>query len=421
MPMQVPMLMVRAFIIGVGVILGGCSAPPRLPAVPMELEDRAVVLGNPALRTWADEVNPEFRAELIEAARRMGERTGATPGSGAANPTYFLALSGGGADGAFGAGLLCGWTIEGSRPEFTVVTGISTGALIAPFAFLGPEYDEPLRFFYTTVRTREIATSRFILRALAGDAIMDTAPLRRLMSEVVDEDMMAAIAAENAKGRILVVGTTNIDADRAVIWNIGAIAASGHPDALQLIRDVLIASAAIPAAFPPVMIDVKVDEEPFQEMHLDGATRAQVFLYPPSLELRAEAAARGVERERVAYVILNTRLERQWASVPRRTIPIARRAIGSLINANAIGDLFRIYLTARRDNVAFNLAYIPSTFDAEAVEGFDPEYMTALFDLGFKLGSLPGGYPWATSPPGWTETTEPDPVDASTLSGDQTP
>lgn len=389
---------VRVTVIGAGVTLASCSAPPRLPAVPRELEGSAAALGNPALRTWGDELSTDFRLELIDAARRL-------PDAGA--PTYFLALSGGGSNGAFGAGLLCGWTEQGTRPQFTVVTGISTGALIAPFAFLGPEYDAKLRRLYTSVRTNQIATPRSFVAGLSSDAIMDSAPLRRMMAEVIDEAMMAAIAAEYGKGRILVVGTTNFDADRAVIWNIGAIAASGGPDALTLLRDVLLASASIPAAFPPVMIDVTVDGEQRQEMHLDGATKSQVFLYPPSLELRAEAAARGIERDRIAFVIRNARLDREWASVPRRTIPIARRAISSLIHANGLGDLFRIYLTARRDKVEFNLAFIPDSFDAESTEEFDPEFMTELFELGFQLASAPEGYPWSKSPPGWSETDAP--------------
>ena len=401
---------VRALLTGAGVTLASCSAPPRLPAVPPELEHRAAALDNPALRTWDAEVTAEFRQELINAARRLPDINA---------PTHFLALSGGGANGAFGAGLLCGWTIEGSRPEFTVVTGISTGALIAPFAYLGTAYDDRLRTLYTTVSTSQIATSRSFIAGLSSDAIMDSAPLRRKLLDVVDAEMIAAIAAEYGKGRILAVGTTNFDAGRAVIWNIGAIAASGHPDAPQLVRDVLLASASIPAAFPPVMIDVAVNGERYQEMHLDGATKSQVFLYPPSLELRAEATARGVQRERIAYVIRNARLTRDWESVPRRTIPIARRAIGSLIHANGVGDLFRIYLTARRDGVAFHLASIPDSFEAQPEEEFDPVFMTKLFDLGFELASAPGGYPWMTKPPGWSESNEPVLIEPNRLDDSQ--
>lgn len=396
----------------------GCSAPPRMDAVPPEFQNAAAALGEPAIRTWDIELNEPFKQELIRAAARARALFDSEPGP---TPTaYYLALSGGGSDGAFGAGLLCGWTVEGSRPEFAVVTGVSTGALIAPFAFLGPHHDDKLRQVYTTVSTRQIATQRFILAGLTSDAIMNSAPLRRLLEEIVDEAMMHEIAEQYERGRVLAVATTNFDADRAVIWNIGAIAASEHPDALRLIHDVLMASAAIPAAFPPVMIRVEADGRAFEEMHLDGGTKSQVFVYPPSLELRAKSEARGFERRRVAFVIRNARLDPEWANVPRRTIPIARRAISSLIHANGVGDLFRIYLTTLRDNVEFNLAYIPGTFTATRNEEFDPVYMAQLFDVGFQMGSAPGGYPWAPSPPGWAEADaartieSPPPVDPQT-------
>lgn len=233
---------------------------------------------------------------------------------------------------------------------------------------------------------------------------MSTAPLRRMIEQFIDEAMVREIAEQYERGRILVVATTNFDSGRAVIWNIGAIAATGHPGAIGLIHDVLMASAAIPAVFPPVMIKVEANGREFEEMHLDGGTKAQVFLYPPSLELRVKTEARGIERQRVAFVIRNARLDREWTTVPRSTLPIARRAIGSLIHANGVGDLFRIYLTSKRDDVEFNLAYIPATFTAARTEDFDPLYMKALFAVGFEMASAPGGFPWASSPPGWGES-----------------
>jgi hypothetical protein len=386
----------------VALLAMGCAAPPRKPAPPPELEHAASVLGDPSIRSWDIDLNEPFINELVRAA---GRGLAGLDSAGGAPPTsYFLALSGGGPDGAFGAGLLCGWTVEGSRPEFTVVTGVSTGALIAPFAFLGPRYDDKLRQLYTTVNTRQIALQRSLLAGLRSDAAMNTAPLRRMIEQIVDEAMVREIAEQYGRGRILVVATTNFDAGRAVIWNIGAIAATGHPKAIRLIHDVLMASAAIPAVFPPVMIRVEAGGHVFEEMHMDGGTKAQVFLYPPSLDLRAQTEARGLERRRVAFVIRNARLDRERTIVPRSTLPIARRAIGSLIQANGIGDLFRIYLTSKRDNVEFNLAAIPATFTTARTEEFDPVYMKALFTLGFEMASAPSGFPWQASPPGWAES-----------------
>jgi hypothetical protein len=243
------------------------------------------------------------------------------------------------------------------------------------------------------------------MAGLFSDALMDTTPLQRLMAELIDEPMMRDIAAEYGRGRLLLVGTTNLDAGRGVIWNVGAIAASGNPQALTLIHNILRASAALPAAFPPVMVDVEVDGKHYQEMHVDGGARAQVFLYPPSLELKSEAAAEGVQRDRIAYVIRNARLDPDWASVERRTLPIAGRAISSLIQTQGFGDLYRIYMIARRDGVDFNLAYIPATFQETPKEDFDPVYMTKLFDIGFAAAK--NGYPWEKTPPGLVADSNP--------------
>ena len=379
-----------------------CSAPSRMPAVPREIQDRATVLGNPALRSWDDTLDQAFLDELILAGARETDARRASGDTGPLPTAYYLAISGGGADGAFGAGLLCGWTAEGSRPEFKVVTGISTGALTAPFAFLGPRYDDELRELYTTISTKDIATPRGILAVFFNDALADNAPLRRLMEEHINEEMMRDIAAENARGRLLFIGTTNLDANRGVVWNIGAIASSGDPDALRLIQDILIASAAIPAAFPPVMFDVEADGTRYQEMHVDGGTRAQVFLYPPSLNLRAFAAEAGISRERVAFIILNARLDPGWDAIERRTLSIASRAIGSLIQTQGIGDLYRLYLVTRRDDVDFNLAFIPASFTEKPQEAFDPVFMSALFEAGYRAALQPGGYPWNKEPPGYS-------------------
>lgn len=384
--------------------LASCSAPSREAAVPTELADRATVLNNPAVRTWDDTMNQAFMDELFGAAKHELELRHQAGEDGPLPPAHYLAISGGGANGAYGAGLLCGWTATGTRPEFKVVTGISTGALTAPFAFLGSAYDDKLRTVYTSVTTKQIAISRGFLAVLFSDALMDTVPLRKLMKTLVDEQMMRDIAREYARGRLLIVATTNLDANRGVIWNVGAIASSGDPKALDLIHDILIASAAIPAAFPPVMIAVEIDGMPYQEMHVDGGTKAQVFLYPPSLELKAAAEAQGVRRERIAYVIRNSRLDPEWANVERRALSIAGRAIASLIQTQGVGDLYRIYLTTQRDGVAFNLAFIPSDFNVRPKEEFDPVYMTQLFDVGYRAATQPGGYPWSTSPPGFAET-----------------
>jgi len=377
-------------------IASGCATPDRLPAVPVAASMRATT-GLGPIRFLVARETESFTAEARNAFRKeqalLGDRAGTLP------PVHYLAISGGGDNGAFGAGLLSGWTQAGTRQEFKLVTGISTGALIAPFAFLGPKYDPALEADYTATSQKDIFRKRVLLKGLFSDVLADTAPLFRLVERYADEAMLAAIASEYDKGRLLLVGTTNLDSLEPVLWNMTAIAASKDPRALSLFRRILVASASIPAAFPPVMLDVTVDGIRYQEMHVDGGTVAQVFLYPPSLHLAEASAAAGAQRRRSVYIIRNARLDADWASVERRVLPIATRAIAALTQTQGIGDLYRIYATTQRDGVDYNLAFIPPSFDVPHRAEFDPDYMKALFEVGRR--SAAGGYPWAKTPPGY--------------------
>ncbi len=385
----------------------GCASPTRAPAVPEGSAAYAVVPGIPDARLRP--VGPEGGQvdRLLDMAVEMAARERAVLAENGEDPdflppTSFLAISGGGEDGAFGAGLLVGWTETGTRPEFQLVTGVSTGALTAPFAFLGPDYDDELEQVYTALTPDDIFEERGYLAALFDDAMADTSPLRGIIERYADETMFRRIAEEHAKGRNLLIGTTDLDARQPVVWNIGGIAASGAPGALSLFHDILLASAAMPGAFPPVMIDVELNGAPYQEMHVDGGAISQVFIYPPSVDVQA-ATARGLARDRTLYVIRNARTDPDWASTERQVIDIAGRAISSLIQSQGIGDLYRIYLTTRRDGVDFNLAFIGEDFNVPLEEPFDPDYMQALFDYGYALGRA--GYPWHGTPPGYHELT----------------
>lgn len=377
----------------------GCAAPRRLKAVPAEFQDKAAVPGfDRHIRTWGDRLNPEFIAECVASAKREDEFFGKTEGKVEPPAASFLAVSGGGANGAFAAGLLCGWTASGKRPRFSAVTGVSTGALIAPFAFLGPKYDDILRDSYTVVETKDILNPRPILEAIFSDALADSKPLERLVSRVVDRDLLLAVAEEYEKGRILLMLTVDLDAQRPVIWNMTAIAASRHRESLYLFRRVMLASASVPGAFPPVMMDVEVDGVPYQEMHVDGGVMQQVFFYPPSFVLESELRDAGVRhRERRLYVIRNAHLESTASSVERRTLKIATRAIQTLIQAQGLGDVQRLHATAQRDEIDFSIAFIPKDFESPPSKEFDPVYMRKLFDRAFELAQQ--GYPWSHVPP----------------------
>jgi predicted acylesterase/phospholipase RssA len=349
----------------------------------------------PGVRYWVGKELEPFVRDMLEARKREALTLGVAEDQ--MPPSSLLAVSGGGDKGAFGAGLLCAWSESGTRPMFKAVTGISTGALIAPFAFLGPEYDHVLRTVYTSLRPEDIAVHRNVLAAIANDAMADNRPLWDQISRYADETLLQRVAAEHAKGRILLIGTTNLDARQPIIWNMGKIAASGAPGALDLFRSILLASAAIPGAFPPMMIDVEADGKRYQEMHVDGGASAQVFIYPARMRTVAAEMGQAMQRDMTLYVIRNSRLEADWEPVQRRTINIAGPAIGSLIHTQGLGDLNRIYIQAQRDGLDFNLAFIDSDFTVPHTTDFDPVWMKALFDYGAQ--QTRNGYPWKKFPP----------------------
>jgi len=378
--------------------LAGCASPVRGPAVPRGRAPGATVLGLPNERFYPQHSGVPIEREVMATVARGQISRGAPPGV-LSQPLNLLAVSGGAEDGAFGAGLLCGWSEQGARPAFDLVTGVSTGALTAPFAFLGPAYDHALRDVFTNITANDVLRQRWLTAAIFDDALADTTPLLDMITRHLNEAMLADIARAYREGRMLLIGTTDLDAQVPVIWNIGAIANSGHPQAATVIRRVLLASAAVPGAFTPVMFDVTLDGQSFQEMHVDGGAFAQAFLYPPTLtRLRRERARQGQPVvQATAYVIRNARLDPQWASVNRRTMGIAGRAISTMITASGVNDVMRIYTTTRQDEVDFNLAYIGPEFTGESTTPFDQAYMRALFAYGFERARV--GYPWAKSPP----------------------
>ncbi len=382
------------------VLTSGCSSVPERNPLPEELSERAEIPGIPGARFWADDTPPETDEWFALTREQLKELYPAT----FATEHNYLAISGGGQNGAFGAGLLNGWTEAGDRPEFTIVTGVSTGALIAPFAFLGPEYDHILKEVYTGYSTRDIVEPRGTIKTMFSDGATDSTPLQQKLAGYVDEKVMAAIAAEYKKGRILDIVTTNLDAARPVAWNIGKIAASDSPGALQLIRDIMLASASIPAAFPPVMFDVEADGKLYDELHVDGGATSVLYLYPIGLNFEEMIAHLNVKGKPNVYTIRNGQLRRRWTSVERSTLPIAARSLDALMGSVVMGDMYRIYLATQRDGIDYHLAYIPDSFTEESTESFDREYMTKLFSLGYEMAK--NGYDWHTSPPGYDASQE---------------
>jgi predicted patatin/cPLA2 family phospholipase len=356
----------------------------------------AAIPGVPNARFWGDEW-PKFSVERFDTFTAADFRENYSKIYG--RPHNYLAISGGGANGAFGAGLLLGWSATGTRPEFTMVSGVSTGALTAPFAFLGVEYDDELRAVYTTTQTSDIIKKRSLITAAFRDSVADTTPLKKLIEKYIDTEILDAIVREYRKGRRLYIGTVNLDAGRSVIWDIGAIAASDYAYKMNLIHDVLRASAAIPVAFPPVVISVMADGKQYDELHVDGGTGSQVFVYPAAVDWRRITEKLRVEGKPRVYVIRNSFLDPDYQGIKRNVLPIASRTIDSLIRTQGIGDLYQIYALCKRDGNDFSLAYIPSDFTEEPTEAFDPVYMSKLFDRGYQMAL--DGYPWAKAPPGF--------------------
>jgi predicted acylesterase/phospholipase RssA len=369
------------------------------------------VLGLPDVRGFADSPDKSLEASAVESIRQELAPQPGKPAGVFATPTVdILALSGGGADGAFGAGLLCGWTAHGDRPRFKLVTGISTGSLSAPFAFLGPEYDAKLKEVYTTIDTKDIYKVRGIFKILRSDSIADTLPLARLAARFVDDKMLADIAAEHKKGRRLLIGTTNLDAQRLVIWDMGAIAASGHPNAGRLFRQIMLASAAIPVFFPPQYIEVTAGGKKYDELHVDGGTVAEAITYEYTFRPKdVKALARGKDakpRPLRLYVIRNSKTRPEWAATEAGLKSITQRAMSTIIKYQGVGDLYRIYTLSKHDGVDFNLAVIPGDFTVSRKEEFDRNYMNQLFNRGYDLGRQ--GYRWKKFPPGLQQVAGPE-------------
>jgi hypothetical protein len=344
--------------------------PPRIPFTAAE-DAVATIPGMPNARFWMDS-ETDYKNALP------------------AQPGPWLILSSGGGDGAFGAGLLVGLSAAGKRPDFTVVTGVSTGALMAPFVFAGSRYDEALKKAYTTVTAADV----YEAGGSTGESFVNSWPLRDFIDKEMTPELMADIAAAYRSGRRLFVITTDLDAERFVVWNMGVIAAHGGENARKLFVKVLLASASVPGAFPPVLIDVEADGKRFAEMHADGGLGGQFFVAPPALmattsDYHLPATA--------LYIVVNTGLERDFTVVERFAPSILTQAVSAAVKVDTRLMMTLSYAVAKRSDVPFNVATIPSSFDAPSRGAFDPKYMGALFQTGFEQGKSDS--PFSPKPP----------------------
>jgi hypothetical protein len=377
-------------------IISGCASARH--AVPESLLVNARVFGMQDIRAFGGIPSDSFKRDFM-ALLEQEEKNDPSFFNFKVRRTYaMLAVSGGAANGAYGAGLLSGWSKSGTRPVFQVVTGISTGAIIAPFAFLGSSYDVKLKEFYTKYSTRNVVR----IRIPFTNSFASTRLLERLIEKYFDAKLIKEVAAEYKKGRRLYVGTTNLDAERLVIWDMGKIASIGDAKALMLFHKIILASASIPIAFPPVYLSVEANDKEYDEMHVDGGITKQVFFIYDVLQGFDKALKeKGIDVSRnkyAIYVIRNGYVDPVYKEVPDKLPAIAERTIDSMVTAQSIGDLYQLYLFARESKGDFNLACIPATHIPKAKELFDRVEMRELFNLGFEEAAQ--GYNWRKFPPG---------------------
>lgn len=381
--------------------LSACSTLPR-NALPADLQHEAAIPGMPVIRAYGGELSSYMMADLSRSFAQESSRDFPVGTDGIIHYPH-IALSGGGQNGAFGAGLMNGWSKNGTRPVFKLVTGVSSGALMAPFVFLGPEYDDTLRDFYTNTSSRNIFNRLSILpQLLSGESLLDSKPLQILIAQVIDADVLANVAKAHNEGRRLYIGTVDLDSQRLVVWNMGLIASSGKPQALDLFRKIMLASSSIPVAFPPVLFEVEAGGRRYDEMHVDGAVGATVFYSAGvfNFEAAQKGSPRGPGREDI-YIIHNGQLGPVHGETRRTLASIAYRSIEAAAKSAVIGDLFRIYTSAVRSQSGFYWVTIPAEVSLESQEMFDPVTMRRLFDFGLEKAQDNGI--WINAPPGLSQ------------------
>ncbi|WP_239623706.1 patatin-like phospholipase family protein [Bradyrhizobium sp. I71] len=367
-----------SLVLACSLALGACTSLPRTPYTAAEASTSRV-LDIDGLRRYADDPVTKFSFEKDNSTATRS----------------YLALSGGGADGAYGVGVLNGWTAARTRPTFTVVSGVSTGGLIAPFAFLGPQYDDTLKEVYTSGIAESLLNDPSIMRVLFGSGLFGNTRLRELVARYVGPEIMAQVAREHAKGRKLLVVTTDLDTQRTAIWDMGKIAAVGTPEALKLFRDVMAASASIPLVFPPIMIDAEGQGRKFQEMHVDGGVTAPVLTLPEALLFQSGRMPGSAKID--IYILVNKKIERNFELVSNGTIDVASRSLSAITQSQTRSIILSTYDFAKRNRLGFHLSYIARDYPAPPSEGFDTTYMRALYQYGYEKAA--SGQAWTSTLP----------------------
>lgn len=357
-------------LVSLGALLAACSGLPRRPA-PTDWYSTAVPAGFP------DTVRAAERPDSLGARAPQELRQVAAAAHG--GPVNVLALSGGGAGSAFGAGALVGWTRRGTRPDFQIVTGVSAGAMLAPFAFLGDAWDAQLEEAFSGTRTAHLLQRRWAV-AWLHSSLYRGEPLVELVDHYVTAELLAAVAQKAAAGGLLLVATTDLDTQRPVVWNLGIVASIGGERARQLFRDIIVASASIPGVFPPVLIRVTESGAEFDELHVDGGTTAPLFIAPEIVNLLPDRLA-GLRGANV-YAIVNGQLGVPVETVDRRTIAVVKRSVSAVLQSSSRLAIEVTAALAQQNGMHFELTAIPSSFPYRGPLDTTPATMKELFDFG---------------------------------------
>jgi len=344
-------------------LVAGCAtfgSELRNP-VPAQDANAATIPSATPIRSWGDETGQNVSLKL------PAHSTGA-----------ILSLSGGGANGAYGAGYLLGWTARGDRPKFDIVTGISVGALIAPMAFLGPRYDSRMQSVFVNLASQKSDGANVLGALFGAPSVLDNTSIKNAIAQLVDQQALDEIASESRAGRRLVIGTTNLDAQRPVVWDIGAIANSNIPNKLDLVHEIMLASAAVPGVYPPVLIHVEAGGRTYDEMHVDGGVTQEVVLVPRGVSVQGKGTL---------YVIYNNTLAPTHDPVTTvSSLSVLSHAVPTMLKYGGRNDLVVLQAAAKKAGLGYHVTAIPPTFPPAPSYLGNPQWLSQLFAFGYKRG-----------------------------------
>lgn len=365
------------FVVAAALPLGGCATIEREPFKATQVE-AAQPRDMPRVRYWADA--PDLIGQM------------ALPDPAEGEPLRLLALSGGGDKGAYGAGFLNGWTQSGKRPRFSIVTGVSTGALIAPFALLGSDYDDQLTAAYTQITPDDVFEMRFPLAIPFSSSAATTGPLEQLIARFATNAVIDAVAEEHRAGRRLFVGTVNLDRPGNAIWDMGAIAASNAPDRYALFRRILLASSSVPVLFPTVLIETQIEGRQISELHVDGGAIATLLAAPSGPEVQSAEARPRTE----LYLLVNGKMAGDFEMIDGSVPDIAARTIDVILFASLQDRVNSAYTWSQDNAAAYRLTYIDQDYEIVDHDLFAQDFMKDLYDYGLVRGRNAA---WQERPP----------------------